>query len=81
MSIVKKIYTYIYMQGTVLVNSPTLQEYWNEDFLNVTSTQHHINSLSFNTLAANIDLQSLTVGSQPDRLENLVMDWIVPMAK
>ena len=34
--------------------------------------------MSFNTLAANIDLQSLTSRSQPDQLENPVRDWIVP---
>ena len=56
---------------------PTLQEYWDEDFSNVTSVQHGINSLSFNTLAANIDLQLLTSRNQPDRLENPVMDWII----
>ena len=55
-----------------------MQEYWDEDFLNVTSVQHGINSLSFNTLAANIDLHLLTLRNQPDRLENPVMDWIVP---
>ena len=38
---------------------------------------HGINSLSFNTLAANIDLQSLMSRNQPDRLKNPVMDWIV----
>ena len=59
-------------------NSPTLQEYWDEDFSNVTSVQHSINSLSFNTLAANIDLQSLTLRNQPDQLENPVIDWIIP---
>ena len=71
-------YTEASVQGTAVINSPTLQEYWDEDFSNVTSAQHGINSLSFNMLAANIDLQSLTARSQPDRLENLVMDWIVP---
>ena len=60
------------------VNSPTLQEYWDEDFSNVTSVQHGINNPSFNTLAANIDLQSLTSRNQPDQLENPVMDWIIP---
>ena len=59
-------------------NSPMLQEYWDEDCSNVTSVQHGINSLSFNTLAANIDLQSLTSRNQPDWLDNPVMDWIVP---
>ena len=29
-------------------------------------------------MAANIDLQSLTSRNQPDQLENLVMDWIIP---
>ena len=66
------------VQAAILVNSPTLQEYWDEDFSNLTSVQHGINSLSFNTLAANIDLQSLTSRSQPDSLENPVMDLIVP---
>ena len=59
-------------------NSPTLQEYLDEDFSNITSVQHGINSLSFNTLAANIDLQSLTSRNQPDQLENPVIYWIVP---
>ena len=40
--------------------------------------QHGLNSLSFNTLAANLDLHSLTLRNQPDRLENPVIDWIVP---
>ena len=62
----------------MIANLPTLQEYWDEDFSNITSVQHSINSLSFNTLAANIDLQSLTSRNQPDRLENPVMDWIIP---
>ena len=66
------------VQAVIIANSPTLQEYWDEDFSNVTSVQHGINSLSFNTLAANIDLQSLTSRNQPDRLENPVMNWIVP---
>ena len=66
------------VQAIMTANSPTLQEYWDEDFSNVTSVQHGINSLSFNTLAANIDLQSLTSRNQPDRLENPVMDWIIP---
>ena len=65
------------VQAVITANSPTLQEYWDEDFSNVTSVQHSINSLSFNTLAANIDLQSLTSRNQPDRLENPVMDWII----
>ena len=64
-------------QAVMTANSPTLQEYWDEDFSNVTSVQHGINSLSFNTLAANIDLQSLTSRNQQDRLENPVMDWII----
>ena len=55
-----------------------MQEYSDEDFSNVTSVQHGINSLSFNTLAANIDLQSLISRNQPDQLENPLMDWIVP---
>ena len=66
------------VQAVITANSPTLQEYWDEDFSNITSVQHDINSLCFNTLAANIDLQSLTSRNQPDRLENPVMDWIVP---
>ena len=71
-------YTEPSVQAVITANSPTLQEYWDEDFSNVTSVQHGINSLSFNTLAANIDLQSLTSRNQPDQLENPVMDWIVP---
>ena len=71
-------YTEPSVQAVITANSPMLQEYWNEDFSKVTSVQHGINSLSFNTLAANIDLQSLTSRNQPDRLENPVMDWIVP---
>ena len=70
-------YMEISVQAVITANSPTLQEYWDEDFSNVTSVQHGINSLSFNTLAANIDLQSLTSRNQPDRLENPVMDWII----
>ena len=66
------------VQAIITANSPTLQEYWDEDFSNITSVQHGINSLSFNTLAANIDLQSLTLRNQPDRLENPLMDWIIP---
>ena len=66
------------VQAVITANSPTLQEYWDEDFSNITSVQHGINSLSFNTLAANIDLQSLMSRNQQDRLENPVMDWIVP---
>ena len=34
--------------------------------------------MSFNTLTANIDLHWLTSRNQSDRLENPVMDWIVP---
>ena len=71
-------YTEPSVQAIIIANSPTLQEYWDEDFSNVTLVQHSINSLSFNTLAANIDLQSLTSRNQLDRLENPVMDWIVP---
>ena len=67
-------YTEPLVQAVITANLPTLQEYWDEDFSNVTSVQHAINSLSFNTLAANIDLQSLTSRNQPDRLENPVMD-------
>ena len=59
------------------MDSPTLQEYWDEDFSNVTLVQHGLNSLSFNTSAANIDLHSLTSRNQQDQLENPVMDWIV----
>ena len=66
------------VQAIMTANSPTLQEYWDKDFSNVTSVQHGINSLSFNTLAANIDLQSFTSRNQPDQLENPVMDWIIP---
>ena len=66
------------VQAVITANSPMLQEYWDEDFSNITSVQHGINSLSFNTLAANIDLQSLMSRNQPDQLENPVMDWIVP---
>ena len=50
----------------ITANSSMLQEYWDEDFFNVTSVQHGLNSLSFNTLAANIDLQSPTSRNQPD---------------
>ena len=71
-------YTEPSVQALITANSQTLQEYWDKDFSNVTSVQHGINSLSFNTLAANIDLQLLTSRNQPDRLENPVMDWIVP---
>ena len=59
-------YTELSVQAILTANSPMLQEYWDEDFSNVTSVQHGINSLSFNTLAANIDLQSLTSRNQPD---------------
>ena len=52
-------YTEPSVQAVITANSPMLPEYWDEDFSNVTSVQHGINSLSFNTLAANIDLQSL----------------------
>ena len=65
------------MQAVITANLPTVQEYWDEDFSNITSVQHGINSLSFNTLAANIDLQSLTSRNQPNQLENPVMDWII----
>ena len=71
-------YTEPSVQAVVTANSPTLQEYWDEDFSNVTSVQHGNNSLSFNTLAANINLQSLISRNQPDWLENPVMDWIIP---
>ena len=71
-------YTEPSMQIAATINSPTLHEYWDEDFSNVTSVQHGLNSLSFNTLAANIDLQLFMSRNQPDHLENLVMDWIVP---
>ena len=54
------------IQGILTANSPTAQEYWDEDFSNVTSIQHGLNSLSFNTLAANLDLHSLTLRNQPD---------------
>ena len=70
-------YTEPSMQIVATINSPTLHEYWDEDFSNVTSVQHGLNSLSFNTLAANIDLQPFTSRNQPDHLENPVMDWIV----
>ena len=72
-------YTEPSLQGAVTVNLPMLQKYWDEDFSNITSIQHGINSLSFCTLAANINLQSLTTRSQPDWLENPVMDKIVPV--
>ena len=71
-------YTEPSIQGVITANSPTIQEYWDEDFLNVTLVQHGLNSLSFNTLAANLDLHSLAMRNQPDRLENPVIDWIVP---
>ena len=67
-------YTEPSVKAVITANSPTLQEYWDRDFSNVTSVQHGINSLSFNTLAANNNLQSLTLRSQPDQLENQVMD-------
>ena len=54
------------VQAVITANLPMLQEYWYEDFSNVTSVQHGINSLSFNTSAANIDLQSLMSRNQPD---------------
>ena len=57
-------YTEPSIQAIITVNSPTLQEYWDEDFSDVTSAQHGLNSLSFNTLAANIDLHSLTLRNQ-----------------
>ena len=71
-------YTEPSVQVVITANLPTLQKYWDEDFSNGTSVQHVINSLSFNTLTANIDLQSLISRSQPDQLENPVMDWIIP---
>ena len=71
-------YTEPSIQGVITAKSPTVQEYWDEDFSNVTLVQHGLNSLSFNTLAANLDLHSLTLTNQPDQLENPVMDWIVP---
>ena len=71
-------YTEPSIQGVTTANSPTVQEYWDEDFSNVASIQHGLNSLSFNTLAANLDLHLLTLRNQLDRLENPVMDWIVP---
>ena len=71
-------YTEPSVQAVITANVPMSQENWDEDFSNVTSVQHGINSLSFNTLAANIHLQSLTSRNQPDRLQNPVMDWIVP---
>ena len=70
-------YTEPSMQTVATINSPTLHEYWDEDFSNVTSVQHGLKSLSFNTLAANIDLQPFTSRNQLDHLENPVMDWIV----
>ena len=71
-------YTESSIQGVITANSPTVQEYWDEDFSNVTSVQHGLNSLSFNALAANLDLHSLALRNRPDQLENPVMDWIVP---
>ena len=54
------------VQAVITANLPTLQEYLDEDFSYINSVQHSINSLSFNTLAANIDLQLLTSRNQPD---------------
>ena len=71
-------YTEPLIQGVITANSPKVQEYWDEDFPNVTSVRHGLNSLLFNMLAANLDLHLLTLRNQPDRLENPVMDWIVP---
>ena len=71
-------YTEPSTQTVAAINSLTLHEYWDEDFSNVTSVQHGLNSLSFNTLAVNIDLQPFTSRNQLDHLENPVMDWIVP---
>ena len=71
-------YTELSTQIVATINSPTLHEYWDEDFSNVPLVQHGLNSLSFNTLAANIDRQSFMSRNQPDHLENPVMDWIVP---
>ena len=71
-------YTEPSIRGVITANSPTVQEYWDEDFSNVTSIQHGLNSLSFNMLAANLDLHSLTLRNQLDQLENPVMDWVVP---
>ena len=71
-------YTEPSTQTVATINSLTLHEYWDEDFSNVTSVQHGLNSLSFNTLAVNIDLQLFASRNQPDHLENPVMDWIVP---
>ena len=70
-------YTEPSMQTVATINSPTLHAYWDEDFSNVTSVQHGLNSLSFDTLAAYIDLQPFTSRNQPYHLENPVMDWIV----
>ena len=67
-------YTEPSIQGVITANSPTVQEYWDEDFSNVTSVQHGLNSLSFNMLAANLDLHLLALRNQTDRLENPVMD-------
>ena len=55
------------VQAVITANSPMLQEYWDEDFSNVTSVQHGINSLSFNTLAANIDFSVAHI-QKPARL-------------
>ena len=70
-------YTEPSTQTVTTINSPTLHEYWDEDFSNITLVQHGLNSLLFSTLAANIDLQQFTSRNQPDCLENPVMDWIV----
>ena len=71
-------YTEPSTQIVATINSPTLHEYWDEDFSNVTSVQHGPNSLLFTTSAANIDLQPFKSRNQPDHLENPVMDCIVP---
>ena len=71
-------YTELSTQIVATIHSPTLHEYLDENFSNVTSVQHGLNSLSFNTLAANIDWKSFTSRNQPDHLENPVMDRIVP---
>ena len=42
-------YTEPSIQGVITANSPTVRKCWNEDFSNVTSVQHGLNSLSFNT--------------------------------
>ena len=38
-------YTEPSIQGVITANSPTIQENWDEDFSNVTSVQHGLNSL------------------------------------